>query len=262
MVARAKSVSTRKNSLAVAYLPITALHRPERNARTHSEQQVQQLARSITEFGWTNPILIDEHAAIVAGHGRLAAAMTLGLGEVPTITLTGLSAAQKRALSIADNKLALNAGWDEGLLKLELGELGLDGFDVSLIGFNDLELADILADRTEGRTDPDDAPPIEERVVSHLGDVWRLGRHRLVCGDCTDAATVEQALSGTVADCVFTSPPYGVGIDYGRYDDTLANLRAMLPKLAEIWLTAVKRGGLRCHQLQRCSGREQRTTDG
>jgi ParB-like chromosome segregation protein Spo0J len=116
----------------------------ERNARTHSPEQIQQITSSIRAFGWTNPILVDESRAIIAGHGRLEAARVAGLAEIPTITLAGLSAAQKRALAIADNKLGLNAGWDDELLRLELGELGLEGFDLGLIGFSDLELKDIL----------------------------------------------------------------------------------------------------------------------
>ena len=157
--------------------------------------------------------MIDEDRAIIAGHGRLAAAQAAGLSDVPTITLTGLSAAQKRALAIADNKLALNAGWDDELLRLELGELGLEGFDLSLIGFSDLELKDILADRTEGLTDPDDVPEVQAEAVSTLGDVWLLGRHRLVCGDCTDASVLEAALDSVRPHLMVTDPPYGVDYD-------------------------------------------------
>jgi ParB-like chromosome segregation protein Spo0J len=138
-----------KAMLAVSYLPWSELVPSERNARTHSPEQIAQLVASIGAFGWTNPILIDEDRAIIAGHGRLEAAKAAGLADVPTITLTGLSGAQKRALAIADNKLALNAGWDDDLLRMELGELGLEGFDLSLIGFSDLELKDILTDPAE-----------------------------------------------------------------------------------------------------------------
>jgi hypothetical protein len=137
-----------KGKLQVNYLPLTELAPAERNARTHSQEQIAQLVASISAFGWTNPILIDEDRAIIAGHGRLEAAKAAGLSEVPTITLTGLSAAQKRALAIADNKLALNAGWDDELLRLELGELGLEGFDLSLIGFSELELKACLGHST------------------------------------------------------------------------------------------------------------------
>ena len=147
---------TSKARLEVSYLPLAQLVPAERNARTHSPEQIQQIVASIGAFGWTNPILIDEDHAIIAGHGRLEAARAAGLAEVPTIALTGLSAAQKRALAIADNKLALNAGWDDDLLRLELSELGLEGFDLSLVGFSDLELKDILDDVLE----LSDLPPL------------------------------------------------------------------------------------------------------
>jgi ParB-like chromosome segregation protein Spo0J len=136
----------------------------ERNARTHSPEQIQQIAASIRQWGWTNPILIDEGRAIIAGHGRLEAARAAGLVEVPTITLAGLSAAQKRALAIADNKLALNAGWDDELLRLELGELGLEGFDLSLIGFSDLELRDMLDDPDFGPGSADDQGRLDQKA--------------------------------------------------------------------------------------------------
>ncbi len=198
-----------KGKLEISYLRLEDLAPATRNARTHSSEQIAQIVASISAFGWTNPILIDEDRAIIAGHGRLEAAKAAGLADVPTITLAGLSAAQKRALAIADNKLALNAGWDDELLRLELGELGLEGFDLSLIGFSDLELKDILADRTEGLTDPDDVPEVQAEAVSALGDVWLLGRHRLVCGDSTDAGALDAALVGVKADLLLTDPPYG-----------------------------------------------------
>ena len=140
---------TLKPKLEVSYLRLKDLAPATRNARTHSSEQIAQLVAKISAFGWTNPILIDEDRAIIAGHGRLEAAKAAGLADVPTITLTGLSATQKRALAIADNKLALNAGWDDELLRLELSDLGLEGFDLSLIGFSDLELKDILTDPVE-----------------------------------------------------------------------------------------------------------------
>jgi len=158
-----------------------------RNARTHSEEQVAQIAASIREWGWTVPVLVDDKGSLIAGHGRVLAARKLGITDVPVMVATGWSAAQIASYRLTDNKLALNAGWDDELLRLELGELGLEGFDLSLIGFSDLELKDILADRTEGLTDPDDVPEVQAEAVSTLGDVWLLGRHRLVCGDCTDA---------------------------------------------------------------------------
>jgi DNA modification methylase len=199
--------------LSVSYVAITAIQPAARNPRTHSPAQIAQIARSITAFGWTNPVLIDEHARIIAGHGRVAAAQQLGIAEVPTITLAGLSAAQVRALVIADNQLALNAGWDAELLQMELGELGADGFDLSLIGFSDDELAGILADRTDGLTDPDNVPDAPAEPVSVLGDVWTLGRHRLVCGDATSEVDVSLCLGAVRPHLMVTDPPYGVDYD-------------------------------------------------
>ena len=190
-----------------------------RNPRTHSAAQVEQIARSITAFGWTNPLLVDEAGVIIAGHGRLEAARKLGMAQVPTITLTGLTADQKRALVIADNQLALNAGWDAELLALELGELGAAGFDIGLIGFSDDELAGILADRTEGLTDPDDVPETPAEPVSVLGDVWLLGRHRLCCGDATSEVDVSLALAGVKPHLMVTDPPYGVDYDPAWRDE-------------------------------------------
>jgi DNA modification methylase len=198
------------NQLVINYRQVTDVTSADRNPRTHAPAQIEQIARSITAFGWTNPLLVDEAGVIIAGHGRLEAARKLGMAEVPTITLTGLSADQKRALVIADNQLALNAGWDAELLALELGELGAAGFDIGLIGFSDDELAAILADRTEGLTDPDDVPETPAEPVSVLGDVWLLGRHRLCCGDATSEVDVSLALAGVKPHLMVTDPPYGV----------------------------------------------------
>jgi DNA modification methylase len=190
-----------------------------RNARTHSDAQIAQIAASIREFGWTNPILVDEQDGIIAGHGRLLAARKLGMGAVPVIVLSGLSAAQKRALVLADNKLALNAGWDDELLRLELSDLKSDGFDLDLIGFSTDEITALLAERTDGLTDPDDAPEPEAEAVSALGDVWVLGRHRLICGDSTDAAVVDKVLAGVKPHLMVTDPPYGVEYDPAWRDE-------------------------------------------
>ena len=200
--------------LAITYRAISDLAVAKRNPRTHSSTQIEQIARSIAAFGWTNPVLIDEDQRIIAGHGRLEAARKLGIAEVPTITLAGLDDAQKRALVIADNQLALNAGWDSELLALELGELGAAGFDVSLIGFSDDEMAAILADRTEGLTDPDDVPEAPAEPVSVLGDVWTLGRHRVMAGDSTNPQHVAILTEGKLVDLCFTSPPYLHQRDY------------------------------------------------
>jgi DNA modification methylase len=195
-----------------------------RNARTHSEEQVNQIAASITEFGFTTPILVDENNGIIAGHGRLQAAIKLNMATVPAIRLSGLSEAKKRALVIADNKLAMNAGWDLDLLKVELSDLGAAGFDLSLTGFSDLELGALMADKTAGLTDPDDVPALAD-PVSVLGDAWVLGRHRLVCGDCTEAGAVDKALNGVEPHLMVTDPPYGVGYDASWRADAGINAR-------------------------------------
>lgn len=181
-----------------------------RNSRTHSDEQIAQIAASIREFGWTNPILIDGKNTIIAGHGRLAAARKLDLAEVPAIVLDHLDEAQKRALVIADNKLALNAGWDMDLLSSELAGLGEEGFDLSLLGFNEDELANLLAEKTEGLVDEDAVPELPEQPKTVLGDVWILGNHRVMCGDSTSIDAVEKLMDGVKADMVFTDPPYGV----------------------------------------------------
>jgi DNA modification methylase len=184
-----------------------------RNARTHSDAQVAQIAASIREWGWTTPVLVDEDDTIIAGHGRVMAARLLGLTEAPIMVARGWSAAQKRAYALADNKLGENAGWDRELLRLEVADLAALGFDLPLIGFSDEELTALSAAPNAGLTDPDDAPEPPAEPVSTLGDIWVLGRHRLVCGDCTDANTVAAALDGVAPHLMVTDPPYGVGYD-------------------------------------------------
>jgi DNA modification methylase len=192
---------------------VTELVPYARNARTHSDAQVAQIAASIREFGFTNPVLVDGERGIIAGHGRLLAARKLGMVEVPTIELAHLSPAQKRAYVLADNRLALSAGWDEDLLRIELGELQADGFDLTLTGFDLDEIGAILIDASDGLTDPDQVPDVPENPVSRLGDLWVLGRHRLICGDSTDLATVERVLAGVRPHLMVTDPPYGVSYD-------------------------------------------------
>lgn len=185
-----------------------------RNARTHNDAQVAQIAASIREFGWTNPILVDGESGIIAGHGRLLAARKLSLSEVPCIELSGLSETQKRAYILADNKLALNAGWDDEMLRLELGELAAMDFDTLLTGFSDEELLGLNDGGIQpGLTDEDDVsePPVDP--VTRLGDVWLMGKHRIVCGDSTDPLVVEKALNGVVPHLMVTDPPYGVEYD-------------------------------------------------
>ena len=165
------------------------------------------------EWGWTNPILVDEDGGLLAGHARLAAARKLGLTQIPTMVAKGWSEAQKKAYVIADNKLALNAGWDLELLAVELGDLQGFDFDLMLTGFSDEELSKLLAEKTEGNTDPDEIPEAPIDPVAKPGDVWLLGKHRLVCGDSTDADTVAKALNGVSPHLMVTDPPYGVEYD-------------------------------------------------
>jgi len=192
-----------------------------RNSRTHSDAQVAQIAASIKEFGWTNPVLVDGDGTIIAGHGRLMAARKLGLKQAPVIRLEHLTEAQKRAYVIADNQLAMNAGWDNEMLKVEIGELALGDFDLSLLGFDDKVLAGLLAEETEGLTDPDEIPEPPAEPVAVLGDVWVLGKHRLACGDCTDPLVVEKALAGVKPHLMVTDPPYGIEYDASWRDEAL-----------------------------------------
>ena len=190
-----------------------------RNARTHSDEQVAQIAASIKEFGWTNPILVDGEKGLIAGHGRLAAARKLGMEEVPVIELTHLSETQKKALILADNKLALNAGWDAELLNLELEELELEGVDLNLVGFGEEE-RDALRPEVvnEGLTDEDAVPETPEEPITKPGDIWILGRHRLMCGDSTSVDAVDKLIQGKKADLTFTSPPYNANTKAGDGD--------------------------------------------
>lgn len=188
-----------------------------RNSRTHSDAQVAQVAASIREFGWTNPILVDGEDVIIAGHARLLAARKLGLEEVPVIVLAHLSPAQKRALVIADNKLALNAGWDEDTLRAELVSLQEDGFDLDVVGFSDEELRVLLGDGGEAvatATDEEAIPEAPVNPVSRAGDLWAIGKHRLVCGDCRDSGAVARLLGGARANVAITSPPYAAQREY------------------------------------------------
>ena len=182
-----------------------------RNSRTHSDEQVAQIAASIKEFGWTNPILVDGEAGIIAGHGRLAAARKLGMKKIPVIELSHLSPTQKKALIIADNKLALNAGWDNDMLALEFEELELDGFDLALTGFDEKEIDALTPEQiNEGLTDEDAVPDLPDEPKTKLGDIYKLGNHRLMCGDSTSIDAVEKLMDGKKANMVFTDPPYGV----------------------------------------------------
>jgi len=198
-------------SLSIDYVPTTDLLPYAMNSRTHSDEQVAQIAASIKEFGFTNPILIDDAAGIIAGHGRLMAAKKLKLTEVPTITLEGLTEAQKKAYVIADNKLALNAGWDTDALTAELRRLQELKFDLDLIGFDSDELAQLLEpEQVEGLTDEDEVPDVPETPVTVEGDIWVLGNHRLMCGSATDPEDIEKLAQGDYIDLIHTDPPYGM----------------------------------------------------
>lgn len=191
-----------------------------RNSRTHSDEQVAQVAASIKEFGFTNPVLIDSDDGIIAGHGRVLAARKLKMQEVPCIRLGHLTESQKKAYIIADNKLALNSGWDEEMLKLELLELKELDYDIDVIGFNADELMALLDEQevTEGLTDEDAVPEVPEEPVTKLGDVWVLGNHRLMCGDSTSIDAVNLLMPET-ANMIFTDPPYLMNFTGGIHAD-------------------------------------------
>lgn len=212
------------------------------NSRTHSDAQVAQIAASIREFGWTNPILVSDKNDIIAGHGRLLAARKLGMEEVPVIVLNHLSKSQQRALVIADNQLALNAGWDMDMLKAEIEDLKLDDFDIDLLGFDEKFLDGLLEpEPTAGLTDEDAVPEVPETPKTVLGDVWVLGNHRLMCGDSTSIDAVDKLMNGTKADMVFTDPPYGV--DYkGINNDDRSGLDGLLRGAFSSYLATSKSG--------------------
>ena len=202
--------------------PIERLVPYERNARTHSDPQIRQIANSMAEFGFTNPILVDTQAGIIAGHARLLAARQLKLPQVPVIVLSHLSEAQKRAYILADNRLALDAGWDDELLRQELQALASEGFDLALAGFDADELKGFLDDEAP-LIEEDDVPPAESVAVSRHGDLWILGSHRNLCGDALQPSHLEQVLDGASADMVFTDPPYNVDYRQVRKHRPIAN---------------------------------------
>ena len=222
---------TIRTDLRVERVAVSELQPYERNSRTHSEEQIEEIAASIREFGFTNPILIDAGGGIIAGHARLAAAQKLGLEKVPVIRLAHLTEAQRRALVIADNRLAEKAGWDEEVLAAELQALLDDGYDIEITGFSEQDLGMLLdsvmdvggADATEDSNDVDgdDAPQ-----VARPGDLWRLGDHRLVCGDSTDAAVVERLLDGATPHLMVTDPPYGVEYEAAWREQSFGGRRA------------------------------------
>ena len=197
-------------SAQIEQWPLDRLIPHARNARTHSEAQVAQIAGSIAEFGFVNPVLVGEDGGLVAGHGRVLAARKLGLAEAPVIVLTHLTPLQRRALMIADNQIALNAGWDEELLSAELASLKEDAFDLDLLGFDDDDLDRMLATVVDPEEADDEAPELPSNPTSKPGDIWICGEHRVLCGDSTVLSDVETLLDGELADMAFTDPPYNV----------------------------------------------------
>jgi DNA modification methylase len=208
----ARNTDARHGARAISMLPVESLIPHARNARTHSEAQVSLIAGSIREYGFNNPVLVDDRIGIIAGHGRVLAAQKLGLKTVPTICLSHLSDAQKRAYMLADNRLAERAGWDKELLALELADLSDLGIDLAELGFEAAELDMLFGHRT-GDTHEDAVPEPPAVPVSRTGDCWRLGAHRLFCGDATDRHTVARLLGGTKPHLMVTDPPYGVDYD-------------------------------------------------
>lgn len=211
---------TPSTRLKVEYRKVADLIPYARNARTHSDEQVSRIAGSIQEFGWTNPILVDGTNGILAGHGRLAAARKLGMSEVPVIELAGLSKTQKRAYILADNKLALDAGWDDELLKVELEELKLEGVELDDIGFSSEELDDLLTVDDSDDSDEPDIPEPKPDPVSKRGDVWTLGVHRVMCGDSCSATDIPKLVGGGRVNLYLTDPPYNVAYE-GKTKDAL-----------------------------------------
>jgi hypothetical protein len=200
--------------MQIEQVPVEKLIPYVNNSRTHSEEQVAQIAASIREFGFNNPVLIDKDDTIIAGHGRIQAARKLGLAEVPCVRLEHLTETQRKAYIIADNRLALNAGWNEELLTIELNDLLADGFALDILGFDSDELKSLLdpITPTEGLTDEDEVPEVPEEPKTKPGDIYQLGRHRLMCGDSTSIDAVEKLMDGQKADMVFTDPPYGISV--------------------------------------------------
>lgn len=212
--------------LKIEHLPLGYLKRYEGNVRTHSSQQIQQIVASIDEFGFTNPIIIDEDNVIIAGHGRREAAAIMDMNTVPCIRISNLSEEQKKALRIADNQLALNAGWDNEMLATELRSLRDANFEIEIIGFDESALHDLLTidqvaeidvSETGTVTDKDEVPDEPKKVITKPGDIWILGNHRLICGDCRDAADMDRLTEGKSINLVVTSPPYA---SQRKYDES------------------------------------------
>ena len=208
--------------------PLDRLIPHARNARTHSETQVAQIAGSIAEFGFVNPVLVGDDGVIVAGHGRVLAARKLGLTEAPVIVLGHLTPTQRRALMIADNRIAENAGWDEEVLAAEMAALKGDDVDLALLGFDESDIDRLLASTFNETANADEAPPPPVDPVSHSGDLWICGEHRVLCGDATVLTDVEKCLDGQLADMAFTDPPYNVNYANSAKDKRQGKNRPIL----------------------------------
>ena len=224
--------------LSIEYRPIDALIPYARNARTHSEAQIAQIAASIREFGFNNPVLVDGRHGVIAGHGRILAARQLGMTELPVIELAHLTETQKRAFILAENKLTERAGWDDELLSLELAELEAAGIDLELTGFDDGEIDTLLAkagdDDAPADDSADEVPETPGQPVSRVGDIWLLGQHRLICGDAADSSVITGLMDGETGSLCFTSPPYGNQRDYASggvkdWDALMRDVFARLP---------------------------------
>lgn len=203
------------NNLIIEQLDVNSIFPYDRNSRTHSDQQIKQIEASISEFGFTNPILIDADGVIIAGHGRLVADKNLGIRMAPCIRLGYLTEEQKRAYVIADNKLAENAGWNIDLLRLEVADLSAAGYSLDLLGFDSKDIDQMLkhVDGTVGLTDEDDVPEIDDEIISKTGDIWHLGRHKIICGSSTNPLDVSKLLGDVKPNLMVTDPPYGVEYD-------------------------------------------------
>jgi DNA modification methylase len=217
------------------------------NSRTHSEEQITQIASSIKEFGFTNPILIDKDNSIIAGHGRLQAVKRLGFEEVPCIIISGLSKTQIKALIIADNQLALNGGWDIEKLSVEIEGLEEDKFDLNILGFEDDFIKDLLIKENLGLTDEDNAPEIPDVIKTKQNDIWLLGNHRIMCGDSVNYEDVYKLMNNKIADLVNTDPPYGVNYQSNmrtksekfniiKNDDVILNITPTIDKFSKGWV--------------------------
>ena len=241
--------------MQIKEVEVSALIPYAKNSRTHDDAQVAQIASSIKEFGWTNPILVDGDKGIIAGHGRLMAARKLKMLKVPVIELKDMTEAQKKAYVIADNRLALNAGWDNAMLTIELQDLQDNGFDLSLTGFDKDELDALLNPivETEGLTDEDEVPDVPEEPKTKLGDIYILGNHRLMCGDSTSIDAVDKLMDNQKADMVFTDPPYGV--DYqGIHNDSRDGLEELLRGVFANYIATSKSGAsIYCFHSDRCA---------